>query len=402
MWYWQNPISEKRAAFLLPQIMDWAYNKWIYHQPDQIERRSEDILNWLAEADPTNSGQYIGWLFKILKNKKMRLPEDIQTLNELLQEFHLKKHKLPEKYRNIYVFETPGKISKILREYIVESKREKLRRLITEGQEKIYNDVDPEGVFDYQIIKITTPEAAAQLLRNTRWCVKDPKWANIYLKKAPLYLIIDRGEYLALAHASDDVVEVRDPDDDPITEEHPYITIIKNLLFGLNSKFICKFHNRIKNTECSGCGTENQCFSCMSTCSECDSKYCNNCLVRCDVCREICCKDCSEKCADCEKDICDNDATKCDCCHEDVFCTECIRKCKLCEHDFGGDCVEACDICSDEICNCCRSECPQCFSVAGICCMKTCKECMRYFCDSCLSRDRICAECREFEEAEDY
>ena len=87
-------------------------------------------------------------------------------------------------------------------------KQQRERELSQEGQREIYTS----GRFT--ITEITTSEAAADLCRETTWCVKDPSFATQYLPRGPLYMFDSGGDPFLLVHPSSG--QVADDQDQPL------------------------------------------------------------------------------------------------------------------------------------------------------------------------------------------
>ena len=228
-------------------------------------RHYEAILALLEEADPTPTGSYATWIFKMFRGKHTSY-EDARTLHEMLSEFDAKKHRLPPELRDINSYAKPGDVSRAMREHFEESKRGRYQRLVQEGSELIY---EREGLFVY---RITTPEAANRVAQKTQWCVKDERIAKNYLSEAPLYYIDVTPEYEnqdesdiqypVLAHAGSEI-QIRDVDDATIsTTDSEDLDDIKQALLAADQKFVCPTHNELKLRECETCYSAGICPNC--------------------------------------------------------------------------------------------------------------------------------------------
>ena len=116
---------------------------------DRLPEKVDRAIDFLNKADPSTSGKYSAWLFKLYTSHHgTPIEDDITELNELLIEFELKKHRLPIQFRDINTYTTSGELSRTLREQFRESKRGRRKRLEGAGLDLIYHDDD------YEIIKI--------------------------------------------------------------------------------------------------------------------------------------------------------------------------------------------------------------------------------------------------------
>jgi hypothetical protein len=200
----RNPLSDKRRFHL-----ETSYAQRYKLDDDSIKDVSESeikarkeklnqLLDWLALADPTESGKYAMWIAKLYKRDLVQFPEDIEKINSRLQKFDKVKHTLPVDRRDINSFKTYGELAKTLDEHQGVGVREAARLATVEGQEVIFEG--PIGETTFRIIKVTTQEAATKLARHTDWCVKDPSWGTGYLEWGPLYFI-DRSQTQRHIHA---------------------------------------------------------------------------------------------------------------------------------------------------------------------------------------------------------
>lgn len=187
--YNHNPLSDKRRYFLEQNYARrFNLDEASLENVDKIEiaarkAKLNQLLDWLAEADPTISGKYAMWIGKLHKRNLIQFPEDIGKINDRLQKFELIKHTLPADKKDISVYKTYGELAKTLDQHSGIGIREAERIATSEGQEVILE----EGGF--RVIKTTTQEATTKLARHTEWCVKDPSWGAGYLEWGPLYFI---------------------------------------------------------------------------------------------------------------------------------------------------------------------------------------------------------------------
>jgi len=186
---YRNPLSDKRRFFLetnyTPQYeLDEESIKDVSKEEIKArQKKLNQLLDWLAEADPTVSGKYAMWIAKLYKKELIQFPEDIEKIKGRLQEFGKVKHTLPTEQRDINRYKSYGELARILDEHSGVGVREAVRVATAEGQEVLFD----HGAFT--VIKVTTLEAASKLSRYTEWCIKDPTWGIRYLEWGPLYFI---------------------------------------------------------------------------------------------------------------------------------------------------------------------------------------------------------------------
>lgn len=152
------------------------------------------FVHWYAKADPTKNLEYILWITKQAKRQYVRFPEDTDKVKESLALFdRLKRLGNYKGKRDINKFEKYGDLAAELKEFEdTQSNTTHERIQIENGVEEIYNH---SGV---KIFEVTTQEAGAKLFRDTKWCVKDPKYFNSY--KPPFYMLTLAGRPHFLVH----------------------------------------------------------------------------------------------------------------------------------------------------------------------------------------------------------
>ena len=377
-----NPLSPNRRNYLRKIARQTAQGALVQRamEPHLVEAQMETQLDQIAETDPTPTGEYSPWLFRLLSKKEITLPEDSQKLREALQELSQIKRHLPPEHRDINQYSSYGSLRRVLTQYhgTTGTSRNAARALRAEQGQEI---LETQG--DLQLIRATTPEAAHVLAQNTGWCVKDPKVAARYLAKAPLYFFYQRtlhsncskcgnsifpttashgtspGVYhclqcaapvqvyyandpYVLAHPGDknSPPQVMDIDDDPIPsgiEEE-----LEPLLTKYLPEIFCSEHYQLMIQPCPQSGCHNSaCPECFQSCykSRCDETFCPQCVTRCDNpnCTLVVCGRHSNTCEECGTPYCQNCAEsrlqQCSGCRQDV-CANCIPEdsylCSMC------------------------------------------------------------------------
>jgi len=178
-----------------------------------------DEINTFSNCDPTPNKQYLDWLIKQIQSNTLRLPEDCDKCINTLSLFTVKKQVLKNTNKPIDInqYKSLGDIQRNLDEVMnVNTKRQQVKLDTEQGQRVLLNKPP------YKIIEITTKEASAKLCRDTEWCIKDPKFFDMYEISIsnPLYLILNNDEPGALFNAqSKQFKDVYDEELD-LREEH--------------------------------------------------------------------------------------------------------------------------------------------------------------------------------------
>ena len=152
------------------------------------------IADWAIKV----SKKHARWLAFLAKKGIVRPGEDDDKLKSALKLFEIKKRFLPEEKRDINQYKSYAELVKTLEPYSEQvGKREETRNLQQEGAKII---LEKDG---WTVVKITTPEAAAKLLRGTEYCVKDPKFFEMYSPPV-FYLFFLKGKMNCLVHYGSD------------------------------------------------------------------------------------------------------------------------------------------------------------------------------------------------------
>lgn len=168
----------------------------------------QNIDQIAKDIDPTYpKAKYITWILRMMKSKALIYPEDASKYKQLLKDFDkvYKSNKF-KGYKDINLyndFATPRK--DVDDSMGIENDRKGYTGVLPDGATVIYNN-DP-----FTVIKVTTPEAANILFKNSHWCVVDLSTAKRYLEKGPFYLFLKSGYNYVLYHL-DDIKDVNDRD----------------------------------------------------------------------------------------------------------------------------------------------------------------------------------------------
>jgi hypothetical protein len=163
---------------------------------DENVKENSKFIRIINESDPTGEQAiYTPWLVKQYVAKQIRLPEDSYKVKPRLEFFHTHKNRggwTGSKDINQYNYHS-------LRETVDEmqntgdlrSKEEKNKGLgivHMVGVDVLYNQ---DG---WQVLKITSPEAAVAYASGTEWCTEHKENAVYYTRLGPLYVLIHGDE----------------------------------------------------------------------------------------------------------------------------------------------------------------------------------------------------------------
>lgn len=188
----------------------------------------EDQVEEISSYDPT-SGKYLNWILRMLQAKHLRFPEDGPKLFERLSQFQkLSKKPAFTGKKDLNKYASYGELAKTIEANLeVKTKGETRRSAEMEGCKFLKQEGD-EAVY-----LITTPEAAAKLLRHTDWCIKDPKYFAKYDPKE-FYYVEKNGQPYILCHLESAQIKDKYDDDmyDPVPILEPYIATSANASWG--------------------------------------------------------------------------------------------------------------------------------------------------------------------------
>lgn len=183
---------ESRMPYLLQQFPEF----------DQV------TFTEFAEADPSGD-KYVAWIAGQVRAGNAVFPEDAGKVKELLTEFErLKRLKQFSGEKDINKYDLPSLYKTIDANRGVRGEREKVRI----NQQKGVKLAGETG--NLKVYAVTNNDACAAMFRHTNWCVKDPKYAKLYLESGPLYLVTKNEQPYVLASMSKQ--SVMDTADAPI------------------------------------------------------------------------------------------------------------------------------------------------------------------------------------------
>lgn len=196
----------------LERLTEAAADERMAHVRKRHPELGAELLGMALDADPDKDAGHLPWIAARLADGSLRLPEDAEALTATLKQFDdLKRRKLlkgpkADLLRYTRLSEVQDAIDELMG---AETKGERLRGAQTAGASIVYEQSP------WKVIRISTPEAAAKLCRSSRWCVKDPKWAKMYLRGAPMFLVYRQDQPFALLHGNSG--QAQTPDGKPIS-----------------------------------------------------------------------------------------------------------------------------------------------------------------------------------------
>jgi hypothetical protein len=443
----RNPISDKRREFLrgyLERKLKKKHREGASEDQIAIWRKQ---FNYLGEADPTPSGSYCKWILDQVLNNRLRLPEDYAKTKELLVIYHRIKGRLAPQYREIKNFASYQQLRSKVLELFPQSKSK--TELTREGTKLLCSLPYDEQAYakraemflggEFQILQLTTVEAATKAAQNTGWCACDAATARKYLEEGPLYLITsneryqtrspnsdiwsspkDRTEKVALCHfESHQVMDINDVPIHPDRKSSYKYEDLNQLISVCLPQFICQEHGLIRNLACTDCGEDAKpgCPKCDHValcgnhecsyavcpkhekyCVECEKSYCDQCL---ESEPRALCEDCGIVCDSCNDKWPSDEIEKMKCCGLEK-CPECITDCVVCEQYvclYTSECGKECNSCKSwacspdhfNECDCGYSYCNNCAVRCDSCGYNDCPACGAISCNYC--DDTLCREC---------
>lgn len=182
----------------------------------------EAILAIANEVDPTPNHAYLDWILRHRKAGKIILPEDAGKIKEQLEGYtQLKRKSTFEGEKDINRLDPSGLYSLLTKFGDVKGKKESVKAAEQEGVRCLTGDAQ-NGVYE-----VTKCEAGAVLFRGTNWCVKDPKYFNLY-KPSRYYIILRGGERVALYHPESGQLKAPNDAQLPLLRAVPLLNLLKD------------------------------------------------------------------------------------------------------------------------------------------------------------------------------
>jgi len=151
----------------------------------------EQKIRSLADQDPTPQKSYLEWLLVMVRRGSLTLDQALKGIPRQALEAFFKLTRMPffKGEKDLYRYKTFQELKQVLHEYEGHvGKKEKKRQQTIRGIKKLASSGD------LVLYEITTIEAATEVFRGTKWCVKDPDYSRKYLKAGSLYLITKNGK----------------------------------------------------------------------------------------------------------------------------------------------------------------------------------------------------------------
>jgi hypothetical protein len=188
----------------------------------------DNIVKLLSDADPTQNKEFFQWLLAQYIKNTIRLPEDNFNLHNDLSYFvTIKKNgvlkRLVPQLAELQV-KNPMDITSYDRNKLSDlidlvkekagddpqSNRQKAIQQKINGAKRLYKDEE------WELMEITEGEAACHYAKGTRWCTSNANTANSYIRRSPLYILINEGKAFAQLHL--DSKQLMDAKDNAITD----------------------------------------------------------------------------------------------------------------------------------------------------------------------------------------
>lgn len=211
-------LKNRRTALLPENIIEKLADKYTFHI-QLIKRLNDYLTHHHMGVIKQNADLITEWILKSIRNGsgiwdmfQSDLPEDTQRFLEAaefyfntrrtdrfkksLQDFLIDDQYLLEEeafdypFKNIlnFLLHDLETIKSIYEQPKVDPRVNELQTKLPEGAELFYNDGN------YQIVKVTSPQAACALGKGTKWCTSNHEIAVNYLYHAPLYIFYLKGK----------------------------------------------------------------------------------------------------------------------------------------------------------------------------------------------------------------
>ena len=212
---------------------------------NKYKNETEQSINQISLADPTSEKKYIDWILNLKTKNSVRFPEDANKIKDTLTKFmNLSKKGKWEGSKNINDYKTYGELSQTIKD---QEDVTTMQPIPKEQGGQHYEGMDKiKELGDLSLWRITDLETIVHLAKDTEWCVREESYAKEYLKKGPLYIII---QTVAGKHWSNLAGDYEEPD-----REEPYVLIhfetaqIKNVLDDpINKKLAQEIYPLIQN-----------------------------------------------------------------------------------------------------------------------------------------------------------
>lgn len=176
-------ITFRQYLYLIEDRIEYLTNRYkdinARHDTYAAYKKSEDIIKFWINVDPTPNKKYLDWLLRQYSRQDYR-QEDVQRVYDALNGFEKYKQRIPQK--DILRYEHLSDLEDAI-DKVKGLKREEIKNTAHEGAVKIF---DKGGVTIYHE---KTVAAARFYGEGTRWCTKSKDMFEYYNKKGPLYVV---------------------------------------------------------------------------------------------------------------------------------------------------------------------------------------------------------------------
>jgi hypothetical protein len=142
----------------------------------------QDIEQALNISEP-----YSYWILIQISKGNVALPRDTKLVTEILKDFDtVKRSSKFTGNKDLFQYKAFNDLkTQVLQSKETEQSKALQVKVAKETGQRVVAKEDP-----YEIIEVTTVEAASTVFRGTVWCVKDPDYSENYLEYGPLYLVL--------------------------------------------------------------------------------------------------------------------------------------------------------------------------------------------------------------------
>ena len=141
----------------------------------------QDIEQALDISEP-----YSYWILIQVSKGFVTLPKDTSIITQVLKDFDIVKRS--SKFtgnKDLFQYKTFEDLkNQVTTSKVQEPSKASVTKVAKETGQKVVATEAP-----YEVIEVTTTEAASEVFRGTVWCVKDPDFSKGYLEVGPLYLV---------------------------------------------------------------------------------------------------------------------------------------------------------------------------------------------------------------------
>ncbi len=185
----------------------------------KLNKTPEEIIQLTSEVDPTR--KYEVWLLKQMAFLNIRLPEDVERVQNTLKKFEQLNQHRQLQYQNINQYKT-------IMELEVEIKNKIPKELGEAYDYRLQEYMKLDGVklygqnSDYLILEVSNPKSLTELGQDTGWCTKHLKHAEHYLVEEgnKQYVVFkkENNKYVKFAQFAEDFSQFKNIDDHEMSE----------------------------------------------------------------------------------------------------------------------------------------------------------------------------------------